>query len=313
MNKTDVAKNENARLDLSIIVISFHRGEELIDCLTDIAAQETDYAFEVVLILQGYPADFADNLCKRFSNALLLHSLEFGYGLGVHRARNEGLRIAKGEIIAFLDDDCRLGTCWVESLIPYYADPTLGGVGGFVRHPSLSNWWRKKIYPLLGLSSRRYQIDWGGFSSGPAVILPKTDQAADWLSGCNMSFRHSVLQRVGPFDVIYGQYGCDDVDIGLRVRQSGWRLVASPKLIVDHYLSSRQRQSWYIRVFEEETRRVLLVRRAIGHHPLWQIRYLARFSIHFCAMVLLGVSKRDVRIPISALRGAIEGLRRFAG
>jgi GT2 family glycosyltransferase len=299
------------RPDLSVIVVSCSRADELSICMADLSRQKTKYAFDVVLVLQAYPSDFVGQLAQRFAGSVPLRVLDFPQALGIHAARNAGLRVAEGDIVAFVDDDCRIRPDWVEALLPYYEDTTIGGVGGYVCHPGRATWWRRMAYPLLGLCSRRYLIDWGGFSSAPGFDLPSTVQEADWLSGCNMSFRLSAMEQVGYFDETYGKYGFDDVDYGLRVRHAGWRLTASPLLTNEHYPSLVNRQGMYSQVCEQEQRRVLLVRKAIGMKPLWQFRYAVRFCVHLIAMTLLGIVKRDWRIPVFALKGAYAGLRQW--
>ena len=164
------------------------------------------------------------------------------------------------------------------------------------------------LRPVLGLSARRYRIDWGGFHAIPWASHPERDQDADWLSGCNMSFRRSVLEAVGGFDEGYGLYGYDDVDIGLRVRQAGWRLVSTRRLTIAHYPSPVNRDSLPELVREEEARRVRFVRRAIGDRPGWRARYLVRFSWHLLALALQGISRKCPSLPLQAVRGARQGL-----
>ena len=58
-----------------------------------------------------------------------------------------------------------------------------------------------------------------------------------------------------------------------------------------------------------ERSRVLFVWKAIGHKPLWRTRYTARLLLHAAAMSVVGVVKRDIRIPINVVRGGWEGYR----
>jgi GT2 family glycosyltransferase len=297
---------------LSIAIVSYRRHEELLLCLGDLARQETRFAFEVVLILQAYPHGVADRIEREFGGRLRLRVFSFANGLGVHGARNAALARVDSPIVAFMDDDVRLATDWVETLIPYYDDPSVGGVGGFVRHPGHRRFAARFVRPVLGMSSRRYRIDWGGFHTLPFSSHPPHDQTADWLSGCNMSFRREALAQAGEFDEAYGNYGYDDVDMGIRVRAAGWRLLSSPRLAVDHLPSALNRPSLPDLVREEEARRVLAVRKAIGHAPGWRARYLLRLSLHLVATLVQGLSRGCPRLVLSAAAGARRGLARYA-
>jgi GT2 family glycosyltransferase len=296
---------------LSIAIVSYRRADDLLLCLADLAAQRTDASFEVVLVLQAYPAGAADELAREFGNRLTLHIHEFAHGLGVHGARIVALKVVGAPIVAFLDDDVRIGPDWVETLVPYYGDPAVGGVGGYVEHPGCRRLSARLLRPVLGMASRRYRVDWGGFHTLPFSSHPRRDQPADWLSGCNMSYRVQALAEAGEFDEAYGNYGYDDVDIGVRVRRAGWKLITSRRLSVVHNVSAINRPSLADLVREEEARRVLLVRKAIGHLPRWRQRYLLRLSLHLIATLVQGVSRGMPQLVFSAAAGARRGLARY--
>lgn len=301
----------HAPRSLTVVIVSYRRDEDIVHTLDDLAAQATAAPFDVLLVLQAYPAGVAERLARDYGARLRLRILSFDQGLGVHGARNAALEHVDADVVAFLDDDVRVPPTWVDALLPCYDDPRLGGVGGYVWHANCRSFVGRCVRPLLGMSGRRYRVDWGGFHTMPWSSHPATDQPADWLSGCNMSYRTRVLREVGGFDVAYGNYGYDDVDIGVRVRQAGWRLVSSRTLAVRHYPSPRNRVSLPELMREEEARRVLLARRAIGDAPLWRLRFLARFALHLVATTLHGASRGHPGLARHAIAGARAGLRRF--
>lgn len=301
-----------SNINLSVVIISYKRIDALKLCLNDFSNQKTKYSFEVVLVLQGYPSGTGAELSSLYSNFFPITIEEYKYGLGVHGARNVGLKLAAGKIIAFQDDDCRIRSDWIEKLIPYYVDPKIGGVGGFVNHPEHMNGYRNFFYKILGLTSSKYKIDWGGFSSAPAYPA-MTLQRADWLSGGNCSYRRKVYDQVGNYDESYGKYGYDDVDFGLRASRAGWSLVVCPELTVDHYPNVVARAQDVMRsyLFNSESSRVLLVRKAIGNKPDWMVRYFFRYILHLPATIAMALFNKDPLIPFFGLAGAFHGLRRF--
>ena len=298
---------------VSVVIVSHRRHQEITNCLEDLAAQVGTVRFEVVLLLQEYPSGIPEMLAERFSPSFPLSVFHADEGLGVHGARNASLTRSTGEIIAFLDDDVRVPRDWVETLASYYTEQSVGGVGGFVQHPGNRRIMTRLLRPVLGLSARRYRIDWGGFHAIPWSSHPERDQDADWLSGCNMSYRRVALQDVRGFDEGYGAYGYDDVDVGLRIRRAGWRLLSTRRLAVQHYPSGINRASLPDLVQAEEACRVRFVRRAIGHHRAWRLRYLARFGVHLIAVTLQGVARGCPSLPLRAVSGARRGLQRESG
>jgi GT2 family glycosyltransferase len=295
-------------MDLSVIVASYRRSDALELCLDDLASQKTSKTFEVILVLQAYREGERERLQAKFSDSLTLQVAEFPEGLGTSRARNTGLWMAQGDIVAFLDDDVRLPATWVEAMLSFYDDPEIGGVGGFVDHPGHYNPVRNTAYRLLGLTSNRYRIDWGGFNLGPASH-PAKDQPAAWLSGGNMSFRRSAVQKIGGFDEALGSFWHEDVDLAHRVMKSGWKMISTARMAIDHYPNTVNRQPLHLQMYERERTRVLFVWKAIGERPLWRVRYGARLLLHAAAMSVVGLAKLDPRIPINVVRGGIEGMR----
>jgi GT2 family glycosyltransferase len=293
------------------VIVSYRRHTEIRHCLRDLARQSTEVPFEIVLVLQDYPAHVAEQLEAEVSDAVPVTVFQSDRGLGVHAARNVGIERSRGDIVAFVDDDVRVEENWITTLWDAYADPSVGGVGGFVEHPGNRQISIRVLRPMLGLSSHRYRIDWGGFHALPWSSHPSSDQDADWLSGCNMSFRRVALEQVGGFDEGYGTYGYDDVDIGFRVRQAGWRLISSRRLTVRHFPSALNRASLPDLIRDGEARRVRFVRRAIGHRAWWRVRYAARLACHLPALLLQGVARGCPTLPLRALAGARRGMAQF--
>jgi GT2 family glycosyltransferase len=295
-------------LDLSVIVASYKRCDALELCLEDLAVQKTAKSFEVIIVIQAYPEGAVESIKKKFEGRLDLQVAEFSEGLGTSRARNTGLWMARGEVVAFLDDDVRLPSTWIESMLSYYSDPKLGGVGGFVDHPGHYNPVRKTAYRILGLTSDRYRIDWGGFNLGPASH-PDKDQPAAWLSGGNMSFRRKAVQNIGGFDEALGSFWHEDVDLAHRVVKAGWKMISTARMAIDHYPNTVNRPPLHLQMRERERSRVLFVWKAIGDEPLWKVRYGARLLLHAAAMGVVGIAKLDPRIPMNVIRGGWEGMR----
>jgi GT2 family glycosyltransferase len=296
---------------LSIIVVSYKRLEELLKCIDDLSAQEIAEKFEIVLVLQGYSECQITLISQRTKLIESLVMVNFKDGIGVHAARNTGIRASAGSIIAFVDDDCRIPIHWARLLLEAFNHTQIGGVGGFVRHPGLRKSSRDWLYPLLGVSASRYRIDWGGFSAGPVVKVPKNEQQADWLSGCNMSFRRAAMDHVGDFDTEYGKYGFDDVDYCLRIRQAGYIIRVIPALTVDHYPSVKNRIGLCELIYEEERRRVRFVKKAIGDKRFWRLLYLSRFSLHLFLLGVLALRNKRLKILVNGIRGSWTGLQTY--
>jgi glycosyltransferase involved in cell wall biosynthesis len=116
---------------------------------------------------------------------------------GAAGARNTAGECARGDIIAFLDDDARADDTWLEELIRPFEDPLVAGVGGRAlplwprRRPS---WFPEEFDWVVGCSYRG---------------LPTVPTAVRNLIGTNMSVRRELMAAVGGFREGYGNVSGD--------------------------------------------------------------------------------------------------------
>ena len=107
---------------VSIVVITKDRRQDLLRAVDSLA--RLDYPrerMEVVVVEEGDEPGPLDGVEYVF---LPRRDLGLGY------ARNAGVRRARGEVIAFTDDDCIVDPAWVRELVSGFDDPRIAGVAG---------------------------------------------------------------------------------------------------------------------------------------------------------------------------------------
>ena len=143
---------------------------------------------------------------------------------------NAAIDLATGEIVCFMDDDAAARADWLDRIVAWYADPSVGAVGG---RDVVRTGDRGLDEPARDIG----RVRWYGRLIGNHHRLSSGTRDVDFLKGVNMSFRRALLPRIderlaGPIP-----YGFE-IDLGLHVRALGYRVVYDPAIVVDHYSTS---------------------------------------------------------------------------
>ncbi len=187
---------------VSVVVASYNGARTLPACLESLGRLHyPDY--EVIVVDDG-STDATPELAGRFPQ---VRWLRHPRNLGLSAARNTGIAVARGRIVAFTDADCRADPDWLYYTVGELLDSGAAGVGGPNLLPPDDSWVAAAVMVSPG---------------GPVPVL-LTDREAEHLPGCNMVFWKPALEAVGGFDPQFRRAG-DDVDLCWRLRQAGMRL-----------------------------------------------------------------------------------------
>lgn len=146
------------------------------------------------------------------------------------KARNIGLQHAKGEVIAYVDDDVVVCKDWSRYILEPYGDECVGGVvGRVVPYDDKRELYLPAKHKAIG------KVFDNGLILGNFDIPTQRPIEVDTLIGCNMAFRRDLLLKAGGFDENFrGSCFRDDTDISLRLRRQNYKLIYHPKATVRH-------------------------------------------------------------------------------
>src|SRR5438874_6788038 len=112
---------------VSVIVNTLNRAPSLRITLASLA--RLSYKDYEVIVVNGPSADDTERVLTEFAPSIRIGRCS---DANLSISRNVGLRMACGDLIAFIDDDAVPCEAWLSDLVPQFDDPEVAGVGGFV-------------------------------------------------------------------------------------------------------------------------------------------------------------------------------------
>lgn len=279
--------------DISVLICAYteKRWHEL-SAAIESAKNQTLSAEEIIVVVDHNP-DLMERMASHFSGVTLLENRETK---GLAGARNTGIAAARGDIIAFLDDDAVAQPDWLQMLSTGYSDKGVAGVGGTLE-PLWPNgrprWFPEEFDWVVGCTYRG---------------LPEETGPIRNLIGANMSFWREVFDEVKFYSGIghtgTRPFGGSDPDFCIRVTQR-WPekvLLYEPKAHVYHRVDEK-RTSWSyfcLRCYNEGLSKAVLTRRVGAQDGLSSER---RYTLHT-------LPKGALKGIQDASRGDLSGLGR---
>ena len=224
-------------VDISVVVCTFNRAALMRQAVESVAAQETggQFAYEVVVVDNGSTDDTAEVVARLAESAGVPIRLVREPIQGVAAARNRGVAEARGEWIAFFDDDQLADPHWLSELLSLALQTGARCVGGAVELLLPAGVTRG-----LSLVCRRVL----GATGGITTPCPYTRNVMPGTG--NVMIHRSVFDRVGVFDVALTQAG-EDVDLFRRIRAAGVASWYTPSAIVHHVIPPHRLDDEYFR------------------------------------------------------------------
>jgi glucosyl-dolichyl phosphate glucuronosyltransferase len=223
---------------ITVIIPTYNRLDHLQAAVRTVLAQ-THESLEVIVV---------DNNCTDGTDAcvrgLVLEDKRVRYvqecTQGLNPARNRGLAEARGEWVAYLDDDELAPTQWLSNLRTCSHETGADGVGGGYRplwEDVPPDWLSRSecLKEIVGVHTRGQER-----------------KPTDWLLGGNCCYRREALERVGGFGNFIGYRGRKsladgaDVAVGHKLCEAGYSLWYEPQACIFHKIPMERQTLHYI-------------------------------------------------------------------
>jgi glycosyltransferase involved in cell wall biosynthesis/GT2 family glycosyltransferase/Flp pilus assembly protein TadD len=226
-NTNTASREENSvppTFDCSIVVPVRNNVELTRQCLTALSKIPQDIEYEVIVVDNHSTDGTPEFLASLGGDVQIIRNRE---NLGFAKACNQGAQAARGSYLVFLGNEIIPQDGWLRALVgEVETHPEVGAVGskllysdGTVQHAGV-------VFSRSELSP--YRMYHHAASDLPGVNVRREFQA---VAGACLLIRRTLFEELGRFDEGF-QGGFEDVDLCLKVREKGYRVVYQPRSVL---------------------------------------------------------------------------------
>ncbi|MEW6126847.1 MAG: glycosyltransferase [Acidobacteriota bacterium] len=315
---SQIAIQNKSIISVTVAICTRDRAVDLARCLDSIRA--LDYPVLEVLVVDNAPSSDATEQLVRSTYPDVRYVCELRPGL--NWARNRAIEEARGDIIAYTDDDVVVDAKWINALARIFSENReVMAVTGLVAPFELET-EAQVLFEKYGGFGRGFKRQWYGIDPQSNTRVASLYAGAGMFgTGANMAYRRNVFKQIGNFDPALDvgtvTNGGGDLEMFFRILKAGHTLVYEPSAIVYH----RHRRD-YAQLRTQITNNgiglyAFLLRSALAY-PEERLAFL-KFAIWWLwwwnLRRLLISFKDPERFPraliLAELRGSFSGLLRY--
>jgi glycosyltransferase involved in cell wall biosynthesis len=249
-----MSEQSGPRIEVSVIVPTFNRKVLLKEALEAICNQSMDPSRYEIIVSDNCSTDNTEEMVTQLAasvpNCIRYHQMPENRGPA--NSRNTAARLARSEILAFTDSDCRVDGHWLETGLAAFGEERVGLVTGSVYHkPEQTVTYFCKTHDAVTTEHASY----------PAQ---------------NIFFRKSVYFEMGGFDesMCYRDFNkhpveCADTDLAWRIKEAGYESAFRKDMICYHEIERQTPLGWIL-----DPVRLFIVPLLIRKHPQIRSRLL---------------------------------------
>jgi glycosyltransferase involved in cell wall biosynthesis len=181
---------------ISVIIPTFNEEENIAQCLVSLSHQNIPRADYEIIVVDGGSKDSTCEIAKKYADQVFVQTSK-----KVGGARNDGVKVAKGDIVATTDADCILPPHWIKTLEEDFKDPDIVQIYG-------------PVYPIEEGIGNRFSL----LLANTFARIGYYSKTFYYTLGCNTAFRKSAFIQAGMYRCIDAG---DDLEIAMRMKDEG--------------------------------------------------------------------------------------------
>jgi len=245
MDREDSA-SPNKNVLISAIVCTYNRVDYLKSCLQSLEIQTADKSLYEIIVVDNACTDNTKQVI--FTDFRSVVNLRYVYEPtpGLSYARNTGYKNARGQYVAFIDDDAVACPEWLSEILWAFENirPRPAVVSGPIKPipgSKIPDWFPKE---------KAYEWVLSIYEVNSAVPVRVGE-----ITGANMTFLKTALEEMGGFDTNLGRtkrslMGGEESKLAMALRKKGAEIYYLPKAIVFHAIPEfRKTRGYFLRRF----------------------------------------------------------------
>jgi len=243
-----IPQNENPFV--SVVILNYNGKPFIKRCLETVLADP--YEPKEILLVDNASQDDSLAIARQMQERITI--VENPQNYGFPKGCNQGIKLARGDIIVLLNVDTAVRRDWLIELIQPFKESAEIGVTGS---------------KLLFLDGKNIQFAGGGMRPNgltyhEGYAFPDTGEydfprEVEYITGASMAIRRDLLERAGGLDEGFPLY-YEDLDICRRIHDMGYRILYQPSSVVLHYETfgtKKQSQKYYYKYHRGRLRFIL--------------------------------------------------------
>ena len=230
--------NKNTLLEVSIVIVNYNTSKLVIDAIESILKHSLDIIYEIIIV-DNNSKDGVDLLEQKTNQYDNIEVLKLSENIGFGRANNEGVKIAKGQNLFFLNPDTLLLNNAIK-ILSNELDNNLnyGACGGNLLNENLepTRSFRRQFPDILWILEHTF------FFNIPELIRYGKNRFFNHLNkkmnvsyivGADLMIKKELFDQIGGFNPAFFMY-YEEIELCFRVKEKGFKVVSIPEASIQH-------------------------------------------------------------------------------